>query len=104
MVYLTMSNKANYLSLIPKVFDWFGVMISELLGWVEILYCIMRVHEKFISISQHYSNNVEMIHDFWQEITQAYNGRAYHNLGHLQAIYEELEELRSKIHHYDALL
>lgn len=58
---------------------------------------------KFKLISQNYCGNKQKIEDYWQEIKQAYTGRAYHNLSHLTAIYEELEAIKSEVDHYDAL-
>jgi len=61
------------------------------------------LQQAFGTISLKYSNKREMIDSYWQEIEQAHQGRAYHNLGHLHAIYQELQTIKHSIHNYDAL-
>jgi predicted metal-dependent HD superfamily phosphohydrolase len=59
--------------------------------------------KQFKKTSLKYCQDREVIDECWQEIEQAYRGRSYHNITHLDAIYRELKIVKDDIEDWDAL-
>ena len=59
--------------------------------------------KQFSKTSLKYCQDREVIDECWQEIVQAYRGRSYHNITHLEAIYRELKMVTDDIKDWDAL-
>jgi predicted metal-dependent HD superfamily phosphohydrolase len=59
--------------------------------------------KQFKKTSLKYCQDREVIDECWQEIVQAYRGRSYHNITHLEAIYRELKMVTDDIKDWDAL-
>ena len=60
----------------------------------------------FIELTRKYINDEKVYYKLWNEIEKAYTGkkRYYHNLFHLQALYNELTECRQLISDWDTIL
>jgi len=60
--------------------------------------------KEFFHISKKYTQDQSQIEDLWLEIKEAYFGRAYHNLSHLQTMYTLLLEVKEQIQNWDILM
>jgi predicted metal-dependent HD superfamily phosphohydrolase len=60
----------------------------------------------FKSLASNYCNNAALIETCWNEIEQNYSHRKrhYHTLGHLENLYQVLNEVRSSISDWNTLL
>lgn len=65
---------------------------------------ISTLQKDFIKISQKYIKDKIKIDYFWTEIEEAYYGRAYHNLRHIEAIYQALYPLKEQIDDWESLV
>lgn len=65
---------------------------------------ISTLQKEFIKISQKYIKDKIKIDYFWTEIEEAYYGRAYHNLRHIEAIYQALYPLKEQIDDWESLV
>lgn len=62
--------------------------------------------EIFIKLIAQYCNNEIIAENLWSEIEEAYTsfGRYYHNLHHLQALYNEIKEQKNAVRDINAML
>lgn len=62
--------------------------------------------EIFIALVLRYNADVLLAEKLWSEIEKAYTGkkRYYHNLSHIEALYQLLLNNRSSIHNWDVVL
>lgn len=62
--------------------------------------------EVFLRSALNYTNDTLMAERLWQEVEKAYTGtkRHYHNLSHLQNMYNELEQCKDFINDCDTVL
>ena len=60
----------------------------------------------FIGLASQYSSNNYMLEQLWNEIQSAYSNpkRYYHNLQHLQHLWEELSSVKEEIQDWNTLL
>ncbi len=65
----------------------------------------MLLKDTFTALLQPYSNGV-VVEQYWLEIEKAYSGkkRHYHNLIHLEQLWQQLFALKSEISDWDTLL
>jgi len=63
------------------------------------------MQENWLALITKYTNNPTLIAASWTEITENYSqkNRAYHNLTHLQNMFQELEQYKSEIEDLDVL-
>lgn len=63
---------------------------------------MLLLKEIWEKLAGKYSTNAILIEELWGEIEKAYNHkRYYHNLNHLQSMFNDLEECKSLIENYD---
>jgi predicted metal-dependent HD superfamily phosphohydrolase len=62
--------------------------------------------EIFEALAGSFASDQNLIGDLWREIDKRYNerGRHYHNLVHLQNLYQELVEVKSQVKEWDIML
>ena len=62
--------------------------------------------ETFVNLLSTYTQESELIDEFWAEIEKNYNGakRFYHTLQHLENLLRQLTAVKSKIQNWDTLL
>jgi predicted metal-dependent HD superfamily phosphohydrolase len=62
--------------------------------------------EIFVDLLRRYSDDDALIHECWAEIEKKYSGkkRHYHSLEHLRNLWEQLNEVKSEIQHWDSVL
>lgn len=62
--------------------------------------------DTFTYLCRKYSNNAVLINQFWAEIEKKYSGakRHYHTLAHLQHLLEQLNNVKTSIKNFDAVL
>lgn len=62
--------------------------------------------EKFISLSRNYINDIYVINEFWSEIEGEYSekNRCYHNLSHLENVYNQLVEVKDEVLNWETVL
>ncbi|MBD0400476.1 hypothetical protein [Flammeovirga sp. EKP202] len=55
--------------------------------------------EKYTSLLSHYTDDLRLIEQYWNEITNHYSSkeRKYHNLNHLEHMIVELDDVESKV-------
>ena len=60
----------------------------------------------FTELASRYSNDANLIQSFWQEIELAYSdkSRHYHNLSHLENMYNQLLEVKDLIDDFEVVL
>jgi predicted metal-dependent HD superfamily phosphohydrolase len=63
-----------------------------------------NIKEAFQNISEKYTQDQNIIDDLWSEIENAYQGRAYHNLVHIETMYVLLSQVKNKIKNWDVLM
>ncbi|MFD0962719.1 HD domain-containing protein [Pseudofulvibacter geojedonensis] len=53
-----------------------------------------------------YTQNIELINEYWIELESLYNSnkRYYHNLNHLENLYKQLELVKDQIEDWDSIL
>lgn len=66
----------------------------------------MNLKEVFRILFCNYSQSTKMKHQFWNELEANYTdkGRYYHNLHHLENIYQELLPIKKQVHNWDIVL
>lgn len=59
----------------------------------------------FLSLAHKYSQDSALIETLWNEIERAYAGkkRLYHNMGHLEHLYTQLQPVRERLEDEDAV-
>ena len=62
--------------------------------------------EIFVTLALKYSNDAALSQSLWQEIEKSYSGskRYYHNLAHLENMYEQLIAVKSEISDWDTVI
>lgn len=60
----------------------------------------------FVQLSSNYSNDLELVDRFWNEIETAYSGkgRHYHTLAHLENIYVQMLEVQTTVSDWNTML
>lgn len=66
----------------------------------------MSLNVTFSNLIQRYTQQTAVIDQYWQEIETAYNGpkRHYHNLAHLEQLFQQLLPLKPEIADWETLL
>lgn len=66
----------------------------------------MPIKDVFTALIQPYSTDPEVVNQYWLEIEKAYSGkkRHYHNLSHLEQLWQQLLPLKATIVDWDTLL
>jgi predicted metal-dependent HD superfamily phosphohydrolase len=62
--------------------------------------------ELFFSVTNQYSNNAHLQQKLWAEIEKNYTGkkRHYHNLNHLENLFEEVNDIKHAINNWNAVV
>lgn len=65
----------------------------------------MILKEKFEQLCLNFSNDSELIGKFWNEIEKKYSGKSrhYHNLRHLENMFEEIDAVKNQIENFDII-
>ena len=61
--------------------------------------------EIFVNLIETYTKNEKITNELWQEIEDNYSNknRHYHNLSHVENLYNQLLEVKDKISNWDVL-
>lgn len=62
----------------------------------------MQLKEKFKKLCLNFTDDKNLIENFWTEIEKKYSGknRCYHNLQHLESMFEEIENVKDLLENY----
>ena len=65
----------------------------------------MILKEKFKTLCMNYTDNKNLIDNFWKEIEKKYSSKSrhYHNLQHLENMFEEIDAVKNQIENFDII-
>lgn len=65
-----------------------------------------NLSEIFIKLCLKYSNNNDLIFEYWKEVAKSYSqkNRHYHNLSHLEKMIIELKKVKNNVEDIDSVL
>lgn len=65
----------------------------------------MILKDRFVSLCLNFTQDKILIEKFWIEIEKNYSGKSrhYHNLQHLETLFEEIENVKDKIKNFNSI-
>ncbi len=71
-----------------------------------MVYCYSMLKQVFEDLLKDFTPDVKLIDKLWKEIEKAYGerGRHYHNLLHLENLYQELNAVKPSVRHWDVMM